>query len=137
LDYKTYRDAYFVKPEPETRFESIGIFGMSLYFWNYTRAVNYYSHVLGPPPYVEGNNTRGWRFGQAWLTLFPSIGADPQNMDLQILMRSAKEAEELQAAFIDAGGKGPPPSDEMMYERLRFCAVQDPFGTDIVIVSKL
>ena len=137
MDYETYREAYFVSPEPKARFEYVGIFGISLFFSDYRRAVDYYSKVLGYPAHFEGENTRGWRIGQEWITLFPSTKADPQNMDLQILMKSVGEAEALHSAFIEAGGQGPAPSDELMYERLRFCSVQDPFGTDILIVSKL
>jgi hypothetical protein len=52
-------------------------------------------------------------------------------------MKTPAEAERLQAAFIKAGGSGEPPSDELMYEPIRFCAVQDPFGTSILVVSDL
>jgi hypothetical protein len=52
-------------------------------------------------------------------------------------MQTPAEAERLQAAFIKAGASGKAPSDQMMYEPIRFCPVQDPFGTSILIVSAL
>jgi len=58
-------------------------------------------------------------------------------MELNIVMQSPAEADRLQAAFIEAGGVGEAPSDELMYEPVRFCAVQDPFGTNILIICPL
>ena len=52
-------------------------------------------------------------------------------------MKTPKEAERLQAAFIEAGGTGPGPSDQLIYEPIRSCPVRDPFGTDILIAAPL
>jgi hypothetical protein len=51
------------------------------------------------------------------------------------MMNSPAEAEKLHQAFLTAGGEGDAPSDELMYTSLRFCPVQDPFGTNILIVA--
>jgi catechol 2,3-dioxygenase-like lactoylglutathione lyase family enzyme len=137
MDYKSYRRAYFTYPEPEPRFEFIGLQGIALFFNDYPSAVAYYTRVLGAPVYVEGDFTRGWRLGNTWLTLFPSQSGNPQNAEVHIYMKTPAEAERLQAAFIQAGGSGEAPSDQLMYEPIRFCPVQDPFGTSILIVSHL
>jgi hypothetical protein len=137
MDYESYKKAYFTDPPPEPKFDFIGLHGVALYFSEYEAAVAYYSRVLGPPVYVEGEGTRGWRVGNIWLTLFPSKSGSPQNAEIHFLMSSPEEAERLQKAFIEAGGKGEAPSDQLMYEPIRYCSVQDPFGTNILIVSRL
>ena len=137
MDYEAYKKANFVEPAPEPRFNFVGLHGVALYFSDYAGAVAYYTEVLGEPIYVEGEFTRGWRIGNIWLTLFPAKSGNPQNAEIHFLMSTPQEADRLQKAFIDAGGKGEAPSDELMYEPLRFCSVQDPFGTSILIVSRL
>ena len=52
-------------------------------------------------------------------------------------MKTSQEAERLQTAFIEAGGNVEPPSDQLMYEPVCFCPVVDPFGTSILIFSRL
>jgi hypothetical protein len=37
--------------------------------------------------------------------------------------------------FIEAGGTGHAPSDQLMYEKIRSCPVMDPFGTMLMIFS--
>lgn len=137
MDYESYRQAYFVQPQPKQKFAFRGLHGVALFFKEYESAVDYYTHVLGPPAYVEGAFTRGWLLGDTWLTLFPSKTGSPTNAELHLNMKTPAEAERLQAAFIEAGGSGEPPTDALMYEPLRFCSVQDPFGTQILIVSQL
>jgi hypothetical protein len=137
MDYATYRDKYFVKPAPEARFEYAGLSGITLYFQAYDQAVGYYQRVLGPPAYVEGSDTKGWRLGDTWLTLLRGGEGHPRNMEVQLVMRSPAEAERLQQAFVDAGGTGQPPADALMYEPIRACPVTDPFGTEIMIYSRL
>jgi hypothetical protein len=137
MDYQTYRDKYFVKPAPEARFGFRGIFGATLYFEDYAAAVAYYSRVLGPPAYVEGENTNGWRIGSTWLTLLAAKQGYPQNVEIQIVMETPAEADRLQRAFIEAGGSGPDPLDDLMYEPVHLCPVRDPFGTEILIVCPL
>jgi hypothetical protein len=108
-----------------------------LFFSDYEAAVSYYTQVLGEPAYVEGSGTRGWQLGDTWLTLLKGKTGNPQNMELNIIMQTPEEAERLQSAFLSAGGHGEAPSDELMYVPVRYCAVQDPFGTNILIICPL
>jgi len=137
MDFESYKKAYFADPQPEPKFNFIGLHGIALYFAEYETAVAYYTNVLGPPAYVEGKSTKGWWIGNIWLTLFPSESGNPQNTEIHFLLNTPEEAERLQDAFIKAGGKGETPSDQIMYEPIRFCPVIDPFGTSILIVSRI
>jgi catechol 2,3-dioxygenase-like lactoylglutathione lyase family enzyme len=137
MDYESYREKFFAKPTPEPRFNFRGLHGTTLYFSDYEAAVAYYTRVLGSPAYVEGQGARGWRLGNTWLTLLMGKSGNPRNMELNIVMQTSQEADRLQAAFIEAGGVGEPPSDQLMYEPVRFCPLQDPFGTDILIICPL
>jgi hypothetical protein len=98
--------------------------------------VGFYSQVFGPPAYVEGAGTRGWRLGNTWLTLLQGEGR-PQEIEVTLVMDSPAEAEALQAAFIAAGGQGQPPSDQLMYAPIRYCPVTDPFGVPWLLVAAL
>jgi hypothetical protein len=62
---------------------------------------------------------------------------NPLNLEITFVMSSPMQAEALQRAFIDGGGSGPSPSDELMYEPIRYCAVTDPFGVNILVISTL
>ena len=137
MDYESYKKAYFVNPPPESKFNFIGLHGIALFFSDYDAAVAYYTDVLGPPAYVEGKFTKGWLIGNVWLTLFPSQSDNPQNAEIHFLVNTPEEADRLHEAFIKAGGKGEAPSDQLMYEPIRYCPVQDPFGTNILVVSRL
>jgi catechol 2,3-dioxygenase-like lactoylglutathione lyase family enzyme len=137
MDYESYRRQNFVDPQPEPRFDYLGLHGVTLFFADYEAALDYYSRVLGPPAYVEGKGTRGWRIGDSWLTLLQWEEGAPKNVEFNIVMKTSHEAEQLQAAFIEAGGKGEPASDQLMYEPVRFCPLVDPFGTNILIFSHL
>jgi hypothetical protein len=137
MDSTAYRKAYFADPPPDARYVFEGFFGVSLFLQAYKEAVAYYSHVLGDPDYVEGDNTRGWKIGSSWLTLLLAQEGSPKNAKIALLMDSPAEADRLQQAFINAGGSGEAPFDELMYESLRLCVVSDPFGTAILIVARL
>jgi hypothetical protein len=137
MDYESYQHDFFVDPQPEPRFDYLGLHGVTLFFADYEDAVKYYTVVLGSPAYVEGSGTRGWQIGDTWLTLLKWEKDNPRNVEFNIVMKSSQEAERLQAAFIEAGGSGEPPSDQLMYEPVRFCPVVDPFGTNILIFSRL
>jgi hypothetical protein len=137
MDYDSYREKFFTQPIPQPRFAYTGLHGLTLYFSDYPAAVAYYQRVLGPPAYVEGDDTHGWQIGQTWLTLLKGIAGNPTNLEIMIVMQTPIEAERLQAAFIDAGGWGDAPSDQLMYEPVRSCPVKDPFGTHILITSPL
>jgi hypothetical protein len=112
MDYDDYRERFFASPQPEMRFAFVGLHGLTLYFANYREAVAYYQDVLGPPAYAEGDDTRGWRIGDTWLTLLQGKSGTPQNVEAMIVMQTPAEAERLQAAFVEAGGLGDPPSDQ-------------------------
>ena len=137
MDFAAYQKAYFVDPQPEARFAFGGGWGITLFFEAYTAAVDYYSAVLGPPNYVEGEGTRGWRLGSGWLTLLQGQSGSPQNVEIPFVMATPEEAERLQAAFIAAGGTGDAPSDQLMYAPIRYCSVTDPFGTPLLIFAPL
>ena len=137
MNYEEYRNAYFTDPMPKALFRFSGSFGVTLYFEDFDLAVAYYQQVLGPPAYVEGKGTRGWPISNGWLTLLQGKSGNPYNVEVALQMETPKEAERLQQAFIEAGGKGPSPSDELMYEPIRSCPVRDPFGTEILIFSPL
>ncbi|MDH3192982.1 MAG: hypothetical protein OEY55_14060 [Acidimicrobiia bacterium] len=137
MDETTYRKTYFVDPPPPQLFEFLGIRGAALYFLDFERAVGFYTSVLGPPGYVEGTGTRGWKIGNSGLTLLKGGSGAPTNTEVPFVMQSPAEAERLQAAFIAAGATGPPPTDQLMYEPVRFCPVVDPFGTEILIYAPL
>jgi hypothetical protein len=137
MDFETYKQKFYTNPQPKPRFQFNGAFGVALFYENYTEVVEYYSAVLGPPAYVEGEGTRGWRIGEGWLTLFKAKNGAPSNVEITFMMETPTEAEALQRAFIEVGGAGEAPSDQIMYEPIRYCPVRDPFGTDIIVVSPL
>ncbi len=137
MDYESYRQKYFTDPQPGPHYAYQGLHGVTLYFQDYERAVAYYSQVLGPPAYLEGQGTRGWHIGDTWLTLLKGSAGNPTNAEINFVMATPAEAERLQAAFIAAGGQGELPSDQLMYAPVRYCPVRDPFGTDILIFSFL
>jgi len=137
MDYENYQKNYFTDPPPEQRYNFTGDFGVTLFYQDYAPAIAYYERVLGPPAYVEGDGTRGWRVGQGWLTLLKGESGNPRNLEITFMVSSPAQSEALQRAFIGAGGAGPAPSDELMYEPIRYCAVTDPFGTALLIISSL
>ncbi len=137
MDFETYKRNYYADPAPKPRFNFSGAFGTTLFYENYGAVIAYYEQVLGPPNYVEGAGTRGWRIGNGWLTLFQGKGGNPQNIEVTFEMETPEEAEALHSAFIEAGGHGQPPTDELMYEPIRYCPVTDPFGTALLIISPL
>jgi hypothetical protein len=137
LNFESYQRDYFVDPSPERRFSFDAIRGAALFFADFEAAVAFYSIVLGPPGYVEGDGTRGWKIGSSSLTLLRGGSGAPSNTEIPFVMNSVAEAERLQAAFIAAGATGAEPSDQLMYEPVRFCPVTDPFGTQLLIYAPL
>ncbi len=137
MDYDEYQKAYFTEPTPTPRFLFNGSISVTLFFEAYESAIHYYQQVLGLPAYVEGDGTRGWPIGSGWLTLLRGKFGNPQNVEITLQMANPQEAERLQRAFISAGGKGQAPSDQLMYVPIRSCAVRDPFGTELLIISPL
>ncbi len=137
MDFDAYNTAYFVDPPPDQRFHYRGSFGATLYFEDYKSAIAFYERVLGPPSYVEGDGTRGWRIGTGWLTLLQGSRGNPRNVEITFEVESVEEAEALQEEFISAGAKGDSPSDQLMYRPIRYCPVVDPYGLEIIIIASL
>jgi len=136
VDYSEYVATNFVEPAPEPRFDFAGVGGAVLYFADYDAAVAYYTEVLGPPEYVEGPATRGWRIGPHWLTLLAGGSGSPSNTEVAFELATPAEAERLQQAFVAAGATGADPSDALMYTPVRACPVTDPFGTEIMVYGR-
>jgi hypothetical protein len=136
MDFDAYHRQFYTDPPPAPRFRYGGLHGATLFFGEYAAAVAFYSQVFGPPAYVEGDGTRGWRLGQTWLTLLAGEG-HPQAMEVTLAMPTPAEAEAVQAAFVAAGGQGQPPSDQLMYAPIRYCPATDPWGTAWLIVAPL
>jgi len=137
MDDESQRAGASADRTPERRFDFDDLSGVALYVEDFAAAEAYYRRVLGPPGFTHGAGTRGWRIGEAWFTLLRGRSGGPKNVELVFQVRTPAEAERLQAAFIEAGGRGEPPSDQVMYEPLRYCPVTDPFGTTLLIVSPL
>jgi hypothetical protein len=62
---------------------------------------------------------------------------NPWNVEVTFRLETPVEAERLQRAFIEAGGEGPTPTDQLMHEPIRSCPVCDPFGTELLIISRI
>ncbi len=137
MNYEEYKKAHIVDPSPTPRYRFSDSFSVALFFEDYEAAVAYYTEVLGPPGYVEGEWTRGWNIHKGWLTLLKGKEGGPKNVEVIFEVATTEEAEKMQAAFIAAGGRGDAPSDQLMYRPIRYCPVTDPFGTEILVISAL
>jgi uncharacterized glyoxalase superfamily protein PhnB len=137
MDEVAYRQAYFTDPAPAPRFPFAGIAGVSLYIQRYEEALAFYSAVLGPPAYREGTSTHGWRIGSDWLTLFPAQSEGPANMDVTVRLASTADVAAVCEAFVSAGATGDSPSDQLLYEAVRYAQVTDPFGTVWILMCPL
>lgn len=136
MDYDAYRRAYFVKPAPTPRYRFAGNFAVTLYYADYAAAVDYYTAVLGPPAYVEGSATHGWPIGNGWLTLLQGKDGNPRNVEVGVWLENAAEAARLQRACIDAGGRGAAPAEALMYVPVYLYPVTDPFGVDLLLITR-
>jgi uncharacterized glyoxalase superfamily protein PhnB len=137
MDYETYKKNYYVDPPPEPRFHFAGAWGATLYYEDYQKALDFYGEVLGPPAYIEGENTHGWRIGETWLTLFPSKKGNPQNIEVPFFVETPEEVDRLYEALIAAGAQGEPPVDTLMYHPVRACYLKDPFGVELMVACWL
>ena len=137
MDYESYRKQNFVDPQPESRFAFAGILGATLYYQDYTAALAFYTEVLGPPAYIEGEHTHGWQIGETWLTLFPSKQGNPINVEVGFYVETPAEVDRLYAAFLAAGATGEPPIDTLMYTPVRMCVLTDPFGVSLAVVNRV
>jgi uncharacterized glyoxalase superfamily protein PhnB len=137
MDFDSYYQAYFTKPQPQPRFQYTGNFGITLFYEDYDQAVAFYETVLGSAGYQEGDHTRGWKIGNGWLTLLKGKKGTPTNVELTFELETVAEAEAMQRTFIQAGASGTDPSDQLMYAPVRLCPVVDPLGVDVMIFARI
>ena len=128
----------------EQRFNIVDLNYVSLYYEDFQGAIAFYEKVFGPPEQVdEVGEIYGWRMGSTWLTLFPgkvgtNKGSNPRNTEFAVQVSAPQEVDILFQALIEAGAKkGWDPEDTTMYEEMRFCYVDDPFGVRIDIYYPL
>ena len=122
----------------EHRFNIVDLNYVSLYYKDFHKAIAFYEKVFGPPDQVdEGGEIYSWQMGSTWLTLFPSKkgthkGSNPRNTEFAIQVSAPQEVDFLFQALIEAGArKGWDTEDTAMFEEMRFCYVDDPFGVRI------
>lgn len=137
MDYETYRKTYFTSPPPEPRFDLLGVQGATLYYADYSAALQFYTQVFGPPNYKEGDSTHGWRLGNTWLTLFPARTGVPANLELPFYLPTRAAVDALYTALIAAGAAGGPPSEALMYRPVYMAVLTDPFGVVLDLVCEL
>ena len=128
------------RPDQEQRdcrpYRIVGLNYVSLYIYDFQKAVDFYSRVFGAPE-DEDPMQYGWRMGSTWLTVFASGAgtsrdANPRNTEFAIQVSAPAEVDLLYAALIDAGASTcMAPRDTTMYEPMRFGCVDDPFGVRI------
>ena len=111
---------------------------MSIYVKDYEKAVDYYTRVFGPAQEItDKEDHHGWRMGRTWLTVFPARGArekerNPCNTEFAIQVARASEVDVLFDLLISEGALScMAPEDTEMYDKMRFCCVDDPFGVRI------
>jgi uncharacterized glyoxalase superfamily protein PhnB/predicted nucleotidyltransferase len=117
---------------------------VSLYIKDFREAIAFYSQVFGPPESVDAQGEiYGWHMGSTWLTVFPGKAGtfqdgNPRNTEFAIQVSAVEEVDRLHRALIGAGAKNyMPPEDTKMYEPMRFCCVDDPFGVRIDVYCPL
>ena len=117
---------------------------MSLYIEDYQAAIDFYTRVFGAPASIADNQSlHGWRLAATWLTVFPGkVGSspnnNPRNAEFAVQVSTVAEVDPLHQALIEAGSKTyMPPEDTTMYEPMRYCCVDDPFGVRIDIYCPL
>lgn len=137
MDYETYRKKYYVEPQPEPRYDILGIQGATLFYEDYAAALSFYEGVFGPPNYKQGEFTHGWRLGNSWLTIFPSKDGSPRNIEVPFYCPTRKGVDALYEAMLAAGAKGEEPSEGLMYKPVYMSVVTDPFGVDLTLVCEL
>ena len=125
-------------PQDKRPYRVINLNYVSLYLNTLSEAVTFYSRVFGPPESVDQKqDIFGWRMGSTWLTLLPSKAglepdSNPRSTEFAVQVSAVVEVDHLYQALIAAGAKAcMPPADTVMYEPMRFCCVDDPFGVRI------
>ena len=67
---------------------------------------------------------------------FPPECENSTNVELQLGVGTPAEADWLYAAFVAAGGRGEGSCDTLMFDPVRLCSVQDPFGTKLIVTAQ-
>jgi uncharacterized glyoxalase superfamily protein PhnB len=124
-------------------FQITGLHFPSFYFKDFDAAIAFYTRVFGPPENDEPR-IKGWRMGDTWLTFFPSedLGTDPdgnpRNAEFAIQVAAPEQVDVLYQALIEAGAKScMQPKNTRMYDSMRYCAVDDPFGIRVDVYCPL
>lgn len=122
------------------RFDIVGLNYVSLYPADHAAALAYYASVFGPLDREDVElGVWGWQMGSTWLTVFPgTAGPNPEgtseNVEFAIQVATPEEVDRLYDAFVAAGVKASlPPRSAVMYEPMRYCYIDDPFGVRIDI----
>jgi uncharacterized glyoxalase superfamily protein PhnB len=107
-------------------------------------AVAFYTRVFGAPACVDAKmRIHGWKLGSTCLTLLESrIGPTPESTvrgaEFAVQVSAPEEVDTLYALLLEAGARSAmAPSDTEMYEPMRFCCVDDPFGTRVDVYCGL
>jgi hypothetical protein len=137
MDFEEYRRNYYTDPAPEPLFRFEGIRGAAVFYQEYAAALAFFEQVFGPPAYIEGEFTHGWRLGDTWLTIFPAKHGAPANTEVLIYLQSPEEVDRLYAAMTAAGATGEAPVDTLMYIRVHIALVRDPFGGQFTLVAEI
>ena len=144
--YRSHDRPHVVKKESHMadKFRIVALRYMSIYVKSVDDAVAFYSQVFGEPEYVDADTgTRGWKIGDTWFTVLSSKGgsateSNPVNTEFAIQVGSSDEVDRLYDALIEAGAtRCCAPEDTWMYEKMRFSAVDDPFGVRIDVYCPL
>jgi uncharacterized glyoxalase superfamily protein PhnB len=131
-------------PDNQRPYRIVDLNYISLYIENFQEAIAFYTQVFGAPESIAENKAiYGWRMGSTWLTVFPGkVGSspnnNPRNAEFAIQVSTPAEVDLLHQALIDAGAKTyMPPEATTMYESMRYCCVDDPFGVRIDVYCPL
>ena len=130
---------------PAQKFNIVGLNFVSLYFKEYDKAVEFYTGIFGKSEFYkeEGEKLYGIKMGSTWLTIFPSeIGTEknnnPCNTEFAVQVSTPEEVDVLYQTLLEAGCKNCMiPQDTVMYDKMRFCCVDDPFGVRIDVYCPL
>jgi len=116
----------------------------SFYVKAFDEAVAFYTKIFGETEFEE-QGLKGWKLGDTWITLFssakgevPAIGENPSNAEFAVEVAAPEQVDALHAALVAEGATScMAPKDTWMYEDMRFCAVDDPFGIRVDVYCPL
>lgn len=125
------------------KYQATGLGFPSFYLKDFAEAVAFYTKIFGPTPDPE-SRIQGWKLGDTWLTFFPAEdmgrdpNANPRNAEFAIRVAAPEQVDALYDAFIAAGATScMAPQDTRMYDKMRYCAVDDPFGIRVDVYFPL